>query len=41
MRLRTAAALGLAADGVHATPDGYRARAWMYAQAARACRGRR
>ncbi|MEA2291130.1 MAG: hypothetical protein QOF17_150 [Solirubrobacteraceae bacterium] len=27
----------LAGDGVHATPDGYRARARMYADAARAC----
>ena len=28
----------LASDGVHATPEGYRARAQMYADAARACR---
>jgi hypothetical protein len=27
----------LAADGVHATPDGYKARAQMYAQAAQTC----
>jgi len=29
----------LAPDGVHGTPDGYRARAQMYADAARACGG--
>jgi lysophospholipase L1-like esterase len=29
----------LAGDGVHATPEGYRARAQMYADAARACGG--
>jgi hypothetical protein len=29
----------IAGDGVHATPDGYRARARMYAQAALACGG--
>jgi lysophospholipase L1-like esterase len=29
----------LAPDGVHATPDGYRARAQMYADAARSCHG--
>ena len=29
----------LAPDGVHATPEGYRARAQMYADAARACGG--
>jgi hypothetical protein len=29
----------LAGDGVHATPDGYRARAALYAEAARSCAG--
>jgi lysophospholipase L1-like esterase len=29
----------LAGDGVHATPAGYRSRAQLYADAARACRG--